>query len=115
MASNPTTPYFISPNLLADDVMPPKGILSQTLHNDDQVKVILFHFAAGNELTAHTAPFPADLYFVRGRGRLTLGEDSMPVEAGAFAHMTAHLTHGIVALEPLVMLLVMMKGLKEVK
>ena len=105
--------YYFSPNLLAEAKAPEKGILSQTLHNDDQIKVVLFHFAPGNELSAHTAPMPATMYFLSGKGRLTLGPDTMPVTAGAFAHMTPNLSHAIVAEEPLVMLLVMVKGLRS--
>ena len=39
--------------------VPAAGILSQTLHDDGRTKVVLFGFAAGQELSAHTAPFPA--------------------------------------------------------
>src|ERR1039458_6134208 len=46
--------------------VPENGILSQTLQNDDRTKVILFGFAAGQELSAHTAPFPATLIFLKG-------------------------------------------------
>jgi quercetin dioxygenase-like cupin family protein len=105
--------YFFSPDLLKDVEVPKQGILSRTLHNDDQVKVVLFGFSTGQELSAHTAPFPADIFFLQGEGTLTLGPDSMNVAAGSFAHMTANLTHSIVAATPLVMLLVMMKGLKS--
>jgi quercetin dioxygenase-like cupin family protein len=104
--------YFFSPELLKEVEVPKQGILSRTLHNDDQVKVVLFGFSPGQELSAHTAPFPADLYFLQGEGTLTLGPDRMNVASGSFAHMSANLTHSIVAAAPLVMLLVMMKGLK---
>ncbi|SRR5260370_41307277 len=103
--------YFFAPDLLAQVEVPKQGILSRTLHNDDQVKLVLFGFSEGQELSAHTAPMPADLYFLQGEGALTLGEERMPVQAGSFAHMTPGLTHGIVAQTPLVMLLVMMKGI----
>ena len=72
-----------------------------------------FGFSAGHELSSHTAPMPASLYFLEGEADLTLGEDKRIVKAGAFAHMTPNLNHGIVARTPLVMLLVMMKGLKR--
>jgi quercetin dioxygenase-like cupin family protein len=107
------TNFFFSPDLLAEARMPEKGILSQTLYTDEQVKVVLFHFAEGNELSAHTAPMPATLHFLQGRGRLTLGTETMTVGAGSFAHMTPNLPHAIVAEEPLIMILVMVKGLRE--
>ena len=43
------------PNIPAD------SIISRTLHNDEQTKVILFAFAAGQELSEHTAAMPAML------------------------------------------------------
>ena len=104
--------YFYTPEVLAEAEIPKQGILSRTLYNDDQVKLVLFGFSPGQELSAHTAPMPASLYFLEGEGSLTLGEEQMAVHAGSFAHMTPGLTHAIVASTPLVMLLLMMKGMK---
>jgi len=53
--------------------VPENGILSQTLQSDDRTKVILFGFAPGQELSAHTAPFPAMLTFLKGDALLSLG------------------------------------------
>ena len=107
--------YFFAPELIKEIEMPQRGILSRTLYNDDDVKVVLFGFSAGHELSAHTAPMPASLYFLKGDADLTLGADTQSVTAGAFAHMPPHLNHAVVAKTPLVMLLIMMKGLKREK
>ena len=56
--------------------VPENGILSQTIQSDEKTKVILFGFAAGQELSAHTAPFPATLTFLRGEASLRLGSTS---------------------------------------
>jgi len=101
--------YTFYASLEAEAQVPANGILSRTLYNDDHVKVVLFGFAEGQELSAHTAPMAASLYFVRGEARLTLGEDGHDVKAGAFVHMPPHLQHGIVARTPVVMLLSMYK------
>jgi quercetin dioxygenase-like cupin family protein len=101
--------YTLFPSLEAEAPIPENGILSRTLHNDDHVKVVLFGFAAGQELSAHTAPMAASLEFVSGEARLTLGEAVHEVKAGAFVHMTPQLTHGILARTPVVMLLTMYK------
>ena len=105
--------YFFDPDLVRQIKVPEKGILSQTVYNDDQVKLVLFGFAPGNELSAHTAPMPAMLYFLAGRGTLSLGADTMQVQTGSVAYMPPQLPHAIVAEEPLVMLLAMVKGLRE--
>lgn len=101
--------YTFYPNLEAEVQIPENGILSRTLHNDDHVKVVIFGFAAGQELSAHTAPMAASLYLVAGEAQLTLGQDVQEVKAGAYVHMTPKLQHGIVARTPVVMLLTMLK------
>ena len=79
------------------------------------MKVVLFGFSVGQELSAHTAPVPAALYFLEGEADITLGADTQAVKAGAFVHMPPHLNHGIAAKTPLVMLLIIMKGIKHEK
>lgn len=107
--------YFVTPELIKEIDIPQRGILSRTVHDDADVKVVIFGFSAGHELSAHTAPMPASLYFLEGEAELTLGDARQSVKAGAFAHMPAFLNHAIVAKTPLVMLLVMIKGLKREK
>jgi len=101
--------YAIYPNLEAEVQIPENGILSRTLYNDDHLKVVIFGFAPGQELSAHTAPMAASLYFVRGEAQLTLGEDVREVGAGCFVHMPPKLQHGIAARTQVVLLLTMHK------
>ena len=89
--------------------IPVDGILSRTLHEDEQVKVVLFGFGAGQELSEHTASMPAILHIVQGEARLTLGDDSVEAEAGAWVHMPPELRHGVYAKTPVVMLLLLIK------
>ncbi len=99
--------YAFIPDLLEDIQPPAKGILSRTIHKDEKIRITLFGFAAGEELSAHTAPHPAVLYFARGEARLRLGEDWLDAQAGSLAHMPAHLPHAIQAKTPVIMLLIM--------
>ena len=89
--------------------VPENGILSQTLHSDDRSKVVLFGFAAGQELSAHTAPYPATLTFIKGEASLRLGEDEQEAAEGTFVYMTPYLEHGIKAKSDVIMLLTMIK------
>jgi len=89
--------------------IPVDGILSRTLCDDEQVKVVLFGFGAGQELSEHTASMPAILHIVQGAARLTLGDDSVDAEAGAWVHMPPELRHGVYAKTPVVMLLLLIK------
>ena len=99
--------YFA--DLAAEAQIPENGILSRTLYADDHVKVLVFGFAAGQELSAHTAPMSASLYIVSGEARLTLGDEVTAGKAGTYVHMPPQLTHGILALTPVVMMLQMYK------
>jgi quercetin dioxygenase-like cupin family protein len=101
--------YTLIPNLAAEVQIPENGILSRTLYDDDHVRILVFGFAPGQELSAHTAPMSASIYIHSGEARLTLGPDTFDVQAGAFVHMPPQLTHGILARTPVVMLLLMHK------
>lgn len=106
------TLYIYHKNLAEHAPLPENGILSRTLQNDDRSKVIQFIFAPGQELSAHTAPFPAMLYFISGEASVKLGPDTMEAAPGTFAYMTPLLEHGIKAKTEVVMLLTMLKNPK---
>jgi len=89
--------------------VPENGILSQTIQSDDRSKVVLFGFAAGQELSAHTAPFPATLTFLKGEATLRLGQDEQQAGEGTFVYMAPYLEHGIKATTDLILLLTMIK------
>ena len=105
-----STDYTYHANLadLVPDI-PADSIVSRTFYTDDQVKAILFGFAAGQELSEHTASQPAILHFLQGEAFLTLGEESMEARAGTWVHMPPQLPHSVVAQTPVVMLLLLMK------
>jgi quercetin dioxygenase-like cupin family protein len=85
------------------------SILSKTIQNDDRSKIIVFSFAPGQELSAHTAPFPATLYFAKGEASLNLGGEEREATEGTFVYMAAKLEHGIRAKTHVVLLLTMIK------
>jgi len=93
--------------------IPPDSILSRTFFQDDHLRVILFGFAPGQELSEHTASKPAILHFLQGEARLTLGEDEMEAQPGTWVHMPAHLPHSILAKSSVVMLLTLLEGTKS--
>jgi quercetin dioxygenase-like cupin family protein len=108
-------PYTTFANLMEQlPDLPEDSIVSRTIYQDEAVKVILFGFAAGQELSEHTASMPAIIHFLEGEARLTLGGDSMEAGAGTWAHMTPNLPHSIQARTQVVMLLVMLMTIKEI-
>ena len=105
-----TNAYVYVQDLREQSKVPQNGILSQTLQNDERTKVILFGFAPGQELSAHTAPFPATLTFLKGEALLKLGAEEKEATEGTFVYMTANLEHGIKVRSEVVMLLTMIKN-----
>lgn len=91
------------------------SITSHTLYSDEQVKVVLFAFDAGQELSEHTASMPAIMHFLQGSAQVTLGDDTHSAQAGTWVHMPAQLPHSIKAATPVIMLLLLMKGGKHTK
>jgi quercetin dioxygenase-like cupin family protein len=89
--------------------IPQNGILSRTFFKDEHIKVLVFGFDAGQELSEHTSSHPAILHFLQGEADLTLGEDHQPAQPGTWVYMPPNLPHSIYAKTPLIMLLVMIQ------
>jgi quercetin dioxygenase-like cupin family protein len=97
-------------DLAAEVAVPEDGTISRTLYQDAGLKVVLFGFAAGQELSEHTAAVPAVLHVVQGEARVTLGAEVVAAHPGTWVHMPAHLPHSISATTPVVMLLLLLRG-----
>ena len=103
-------PYTLVADLAQQVQTPADGTLSRTIFQDEQLKVVLFGFAPGQELSEHTASTPALLHFLEGEAELTLGAETMEVRGNTWVHMTAKLPHSIRAKTPVVMLLLLLKS-----
>jgi quercetin dioxygenase-like cupin family protein len=88
---------------------PGDGIVSRAIHSDAVVRVVLFSFAAGQQLSDHTAPMPATLEIVEGEADITLGDQSVRGKPGTWIHMPGNTPHSITAQTPLTMLLTLLK------
>jgi hypothetical protein len=73
--------YVVVENLLQAVEIPKDGTLSRTIHRDDRVKIVLFGFAGGQELSQHTAAVPAIIEIVQGDARVTLDGDEKELSA----------------------------------
>jgi quercetin dioxygenase-like cupin family protein len=91
------------------NAIPKDSIVSRTIHQDEQMKVIVFGFDQGQELSEHTASVPAIIQILQGNCRLTVGPDSYQAGPGAWVHMAAQLKHSVYAETLVVMLLMMFK------
>jgi quercetin dioxygenase-like cupin family protein len=101
--------YTFIADLTKEFELPEQGILSRILHKDASVNITAFGFSAGQELSAHSAPTPAILYFLEGEAEVLLGEDTVKAHAGSFVYMPPMLPHGISARSAVRMLLIQMK------
>jgi quercetin dioxygenase-like cupin family protein len=103
----PATKYL---DLAAEVEVPEDGTLSRVLFEAEHLRLVVFAFDAGQELTDHTAARPAVIQVVSGRLLVTLDGDPAEMGPGSWVHMPAHLSHAVQALEPSVMALTLLKA-----
>ncbi len=101
-------PYTLIDLQAASPDVPQDSIISRQVYRDERLNVTLFAFAAGQELTEHTAAFPAVLHFLEGEGKLILGDDTVELKPGLWVYMPAHLPHSLTARSRVIMLLTLL-------
>ncbi len=104
-ADSPSTVFL---DVAREVEIPADGTLSRVMYRDDSVRVVVFAFDEGQELTDHTAAKPAIVQVVSGRILLDLDGDPVELDPGSWVRMDAGLTHAVRALEPTVMLLTLL-------
>ncbi len=103
--------YLYFPNLSKEiPAVPSDSIVSRTVRDDAQVKVVLFGFAPGQALSEHTASMPAIIHILDGKARLLLGGDPQEAQSDSWVYMPANLAHSVIAETPVTMALYMLKG-----
>ena len=81
------------------------GIVSRTLLGTPELRVVLFTFAAGQELTEHTSTARALLQVVRGEGEFVAGGEARSLKAGDILHLPPRMPHAVKATVEMTMLL----------
>lgn len=87
----------------------PGAVVSKVVHRDAALDVTVFAFDAGEGLTEHTATRPAIVQVLSGRLRLTVDGDDVDVRPGTWVHMEPGAPHALVAEEPTILLLTMLR------
>jgi len=96
---------------LCDEVdIPTNGTLSRVVHSDDAVRLVLFGFDGGQELTEHTAALPVIIQVLTGTVTISLTEVSHRMRPGAWLQLDAHEPHSVVADEPARIALTMIRS-----
>lgn len=90
--------------------IPPRGIHSQTLSDEDGVELVLFAMAGGERLSEHTAARPAIIHVLSGSGELVVAGEEHRLEAGAWLRMAARTPHAISTDAGLVFALYLLPG-----
>ena len=87
----------------------PNGIVSRTLMKTPTSRVVLFGFAAGQELSEHTSTFHALIQILSGECEFSLAGKPHLVKAGDMLYMPPNLPHAVKATQQFSMLLTLFK------
>jgi quercetin dioxygenase-like cupin family protein len=88
------------------------GIVSRALHDQAGVRVTLFAFATGQQLTEHASPARALVQILSGACEFTLAGQKKLLRAGDLLHMPPGLPHAVLATEAFSMLLITIRESK---
>lgn len=108
--TNPTPHKKIDAVALPMSDIAVDSIVSRTVVAEPALRVVLFGFAPGQELTEHKTPMAATIQIIAGEGTLVLGEETLPAGPGDLFYMQPNLPHSVKAETSLTMLLTMVKG-----
>lgn len=73
----------------------PAGIVSRTVLQTPEARVVLFTFAAGQELTSHTSPRRALVQILAGACEFFFAGRWQRLAAGTFLHLPPHHPHAV--------------------
>jgi quercetin dioxygenase-like cupin family protein len=106
-----STPLPPAPVALGDLVALQRGaVVSRTLVKTGGGTVTAFAFDTGEALSEHSAPFDALVIGVEGEAEVSISKVPHRVKAGDLLRLPANEPHGLKALTPFKMILVMVKA-----
>lgn len=99
------------PHSVHELVVPDIGaIVSRKVLAAEGGRVVLFAFGAGEGLSEHTTPYEAMLVLMEGRARVGVAGVEAEVAAGQIMALPAGIPHSVHALEPVRLVLIMVKA-----
>ena len=87
----------------------PNGIVSRTILRTPALRVVLFGFAEGQELTEHTSTQHAMIQILSGACEFSVSGKPHTLKAGDFLYMPPNAPHAVKASQPFSMLLTLFK------
>ena len=97
----------------AETQFAPDGIVSRTLLSTPNLRVTLFGFSAGQELTEHTSTQQALVEILSGECEFSLDGKWHTLKAGTLLFMPPNLRHAVKAKQPFSMLLTLVKSASQ--
>lgn len=96
-------------NLLAATPIVPGSIVSKTLLNHENAKLVLFAMDQGQAISEHQAPYVATVHVLEGRLQFGTGARTRVMVAHDWLLMPANEKHDLTALEPVRFLLTLLR------
>jgi quercetin dioxygenase-like cupin family protein len=110
VARTPPDQIIVARDLSADLPVTPQATTSRVVVDTDAVRVVLFAFDTGEELTDHTAAMPVVVTVLDGAIRFRVGDQDHDLAPGDVVYLPAHETHALQAQEPSRLSLVMVRS-----
>ncbi|MBK5305047.1 MAG: cupin domain-containing protein [Frankiaceae bacterium] len=85
-----------------------EATVSRTVMKAEGVRLVLFSFDTGQELSEHTAAVPVLLQVLDGRLSVSSGGITVVLSPGGIAHLPTRAPHSVLALVPTRLLLTML-------
>lgn len=85
------------------------GIVSKVVAEVAGNEISLFCMASGQQLSTHSASFPAVIHVLKGEGEITLGKETYEAKPNSWFCLPKNLPHAVKATENLVFLLTLFK------
>jgi quercetin dioxygenase-like cupin family protein len=111
MSKNPVDlhSHFAIDDVAAAVTIQSGAVVSKVVYRDEIVNVTVFGFGAGEELTEHRTARPAVVQVLAGRLHFTANGEELDAEPGFWLYMPSGTPHSLVAVEPTVMLLTLLR------
>lgn len=110
MASTPAEESVVLTGVAEELPVTPQATTSRVAVDNEVVRVVLFAFDTGEQLTEHTAAMPALVQLIRGTMRFEVAGETHELTAGDCVYLAAHEPHGLTAHEPCLMSLALVRG-----
>ena len=86
------------------------AVVSKVIYRDELLDVTVFGFDASEGLTEHQASRATIVQVLEGKMRFTVDGQEQEMRPGSWVHMVTGAPHSLVAEEPTVMLLILLRA-----